>query len=367
MVLFFSRGISLDIWRDSGLLSREMSLYRRLSPHLDSIVFMTYGGKEDRAFIGKLNGVEVLHNRWNLPTDLFGLFAPFLYRSRMRSADIFKTNQINGWWVAGLAKFLYRKPLVVRCGYLLSLDQRRKGYRRLRVLLVSLLEKWAFEFADGAIVPTAEIKKEVTEGYGVSEEKISVIPSAVDTDLFRSMPEIGKTKGRLGFVGRFSPEKNLMLLLDSVAGIGKASLLLVGDGEMRPELERRALELRVDVIFRGHVSNDQLPKVLNTCEAFVLPSRWEGLPKALLEAMACGLAVIGTDVPGIRDIIEHGKTGLICDSSVTGLRSAIFTVLNDASLRKRLGEHAREFVEKHFSLEQAVAQELNLLHLLGKR
>jgi len=366
-MLFFSRGISLAIWRDSGLLEREIAPYQKLLSHLDGITFLTYGGHEDQTLVAELKGAEVLHNRWNLPTDFFGLLVPFLYRSEMRSATVFKTNQINGWWVAGLAKFVHRRPLILRCGYLLSQDQERKRYSRFRIFLISLLERWAFKYADAVVVSSPQMKGEAIRRYGISPEEIRVIPNSVNIDLFRPLSEIERIPGRLGFVGRLSPEKDLPLLLESVAGIKGVSLLIVGDGELRSQLEGMASKNGIDATFCGIVPNYRLPRLLNTCEAFVLPSRWEGMPKALLEAMACGLPVIGTDVPGIRDIIEHGKTGYLCDSSVGGLKSAILTVLDDISLKKRLGMQAREFIINHFSLDQVVTKELELLSILEKR
>ncbi|MFC1531986.1 glycosyltransferase family 4 protein [Thermodesulfobacteriota bacterium] len=361
LVLFFSRGISLSIWHHSGLLERELAIYKKMLSSFKSIAFITYDTDSDLSSIKNLNGFEVLANRWGLPTDLFSLLAPIIYRAKIRHNSIYKTNQINGWWVGGLSKFFYGKPLIVRCGYLLSLDQERKNYSRCRIILTSLLEKWAFRYSDASIVTTPQIKNEVIRRYGLPPEKIRVIPNPIDTDIFCPLPETKEIEGRLGFVGRFSPEKNIKLLLEAVSGLNNTSVLLIGAGELRSELERLASRKGIDVTFCGNVPNYNLPELLNTCQAFVLPSQWEGMPKALLEAMACGLPVIGTNVPGISDLIEHGRTGYLCEPTSKDLHSAIRKVLNDLPLRIKLGKQARNFVVKNYTLEQSVSKELELL------
>ena len=369
LALFFSRGISLATWKDSGLLDRELAPYKRMLSHMESVSFVTYGNDSEGLFLQEEDGFKVLSNRWGLPKDLYSIVSPLLYGVELRSAAIYKTNQISGWWTAGLAKFLYGKPLVVRCGYLLSMDQEQKWkkYSWLRVSLISLLENLAFICADAIIVTTPEMKMEVMRRYGLPPEKINVIPNSVDTDLFRPLPEIKTIPGRLGFVGRFNNQKNLPLLLEAVSDIEEISLIFIGGGEKRPELESRASALGIHIKFYANVPNRDIPELLNTCQAFVLPSRWEGMPKALIEAMACGLPVIGTNVSGIRDIIEHDRTGYLCEPTIDGLRSAIKIILNDSQLRKRLGETAREYVVRNFSIEKTVFKELELLFSMEKR
>lgn len=109
------------------------------------------------------------------------------------------------------------------------------------------------------------------------------------------------------------------------------------------------------------VSHIELPYCLNQASLLVLPSFHEGHPKALPEAMTCGLAVIGTEVPGIREVIRHDERGYLCGSSPEEIRSAIQDVLGDADLRVRMGRNAREFVVEHFALERVVEMELALL------
>ena len=99
---------------------------------------------------------------------------------------------------------------------------------------------------------------------------------------------------------------------------------------------------------------------------FVLPSLYEGQPKTLIEAMAMGMPVLGTDVPGIREVISHGDNGWLCLSDVASLNEAVKNLITDSEKRKKLGEGARRTVEMNYSLDKIVDMEINLIRDLLK-
>ena len=92
-----------------------------------------------------------------------------------------------------------------------------------------------------------------------------------------------------------------------------------------------------------------------------MPSHIEHHPKALLEAMACGLPVIGAEVDGIRELIQHRQTGYLCGTSPESIRTAVQDVLADKALRARMGRNAREFVVENFALERVLEMEMGVL------
>ena len=118
----------------------------------------------------------------------------------------------------------------------------------------------------------------------------------------------------------------------------------------------------VNVTFKGRVPNEQLPLLLNIAEAFVLPSLYEGNPKALLEAMACGLPVIATPVEGNREVVKHKVNGCLTSGiSPEAIREAIMEVLSNTELRIQIGKQARTFIEENYSVGALIQRELALV------
>ena len=122
-------------------------------------------------------------------------------------------------------------------------------------------------------------------------------------------------------------------------------------------VEAEALGSRVLFVERS----DDVASYLSASDVFVLPSAREGHPKTLVEAMACGLAVVGTDAPGIRDVIVSGETGLLVENDRVAFREAIARLLADGDRRARLGRHARDYAREHFSFARVLEAEMTFL------
>ena len=104
-----------------------------------------------------------------------------------------------------------------------------------------------------------------------------------------------------------------------------------------------------------------MPYILNQAKVFILPSYYEGHPKTLLEAMSCGLPCIGSDVTGIREDVEHIKTGYLCKTDYENIANAIEIILSDESLQKTIGKNAREYILKKYSIDQILKMELDVI------
>jgi glycosyltransferase involved in cell wall biosynthesis len=355
-VLFFSHGVSLKQWQDSGLYDREVEYYRRLRQHLDAVVFVTYDTRQNGGDgLRRQLDIEVLHNRWGLNYRLFGLLAPLLWRRRIARCAVLKTNQLTGAWTGVIAKWCTRKPLIVRCGYIPTVGMRMTGESKLRQALWRVLERISVGSADLVFAATEADRAYLVDSYGVPEQRTAIIPTPIDMERFRPPAVLRKEEGLLSYVGRLSSEKDVGLLLDAVRQVPSCRLQIAGTGPLESELRRRAADM--PVTFLGVVPNDALPEVLSRSEIFVLPSRYEGSPKALLEAMACGLAVIGRDVPGTRTVIQHGRNGILFAGGAGELSRSIATLLADADLRARLGAEARRYVVSRYAMDAVAAKE----------
>jgi glycosyltransferase involved in cell wall biosynthesis len=361
LVLFFTYRVSLATWAARGLLDREVELYRRLQPAVGPVTFVTYGGTDDRALGAPLAGIRVLPNRWGLPAWLMSLLAPLLYRRELGEAAVLKTNQASGAWTAVLAKRLTGRPLLVRCGYVWSVNHARESRSRWRSRLVFRLERAALRAADRVAVTSATARDYLVAAHGLDPARVLVVPNHVDTERFTPGLPALREPGLVGFVGRLAPEKNVESLVRAAAAVPGARLIAAGDGPLRPALAELARGLGLAAEFPGAIPNARVPDLLRRLALFVLPSRYEWSPKSLLEAMAAGVPVLAADVPGIREVVRHGETGWLAPGETEGLRAGLAHLLGDAALRERLGEAGRRHVLRHHATERVVEQERALL------
>ncbi|MEX1248245.1 MAG: glycosyltransferase family 4 protein [Anaerolineales bacterium] len=358
LTLFFTQGVSLGTWEEAGMFAREIALYKALRQREVEVTFVTYGGKEEMLRAKEIPGINLITNHWGLPEGWYQRQLKWL----PPRGHIFKSNQVSGADVALTAARRRGAKFIARCGYLLSdFEARRHGEGSPAAETARRLERKVFTNADCVVVTTAAMSESVTGHYAVSRERLRVIPNYVETDRFRPIVRTTSKKFRIGYVGRLEPQKNLSALLEAITGMD-VELSLVGQGSQLDMLSTQAKQSKANARFAGKIPNRELPQFLNSCDLFVLPSLYEGHPKSLLEAMACGLPVIGTRVPGIQELITDGENGLLCDTDAGSLRSAIQRAIDGSDLRDAVGKKARRHVEDNFSLSGVVDLEMTLLH-----
>jgi glycosyltransferase involved in cell wall biosynthesis len=283
-----------------------------------------------------------------------------MFSAYMKQVQILKTQQMSGSWTAVVAKLIFRKKLVVRQGYQLSSFEILEQSKLTKRIFALVLEKIAYRVTDRIIVTSEKDRRYIVHRYRVDDEKIEVIPNFVDTQRFRRIGRIRK-KARIIFVGRLEREKNLMSLIDAVKGIPEVTLCLVAEGSLRKEIESKLRREDIqNVTMLGVIPNEQLPVELNQSMMFVLPSFHEGHPKVVLEAMACGLPVIGSDVEGIRELIQHGITGYLCGTDSASIKKAIRSLLNNPKMMRRIGSNAIRYVRENYALPRIADKEVGL-------
>jgi glycosyltransferase involved in cell wall biosynthesis len=160
---------------------------------------------------------------------------------------------------------------------------------------------------------------------------------------------------------RLHLQKGHRYLLEAAALVPEALFVFAGDGEERKRLEEqtRALGIQQRVRFLGNRSD--VPELLACCDLFVLPSLNEGLPLALLEAMAAGKPVIATAIGGTKEVVTNGSTGLLVPpANSRDLAVAIRLLLSDRALADRMGAAGRQHVSAHFSSDAMVEQTIRV-------
>lgn len=273
--------------------------------------------------------------------------------------------------IAIWAKLLSRVKIRLIVSEHNTLSQSTKSATSLKIKLMPLLIKCFYPRADAVVAVSRGVAEDLVAMTGISADKVKVIYNPVITpDLFAKAKEPldhpwfqpGEPPVILS-VGRLTKQKDFPTLIRAFAIVRKelpVRLMILGEGEDRQELELlvRELKLERDVALPGFDPNPY--KYMKRSAVFVLSSRWEGLPTALIEAMACGCPIVATDCPsGPAEILEEGKWGrLVPVGKPEILAQAILDVLYNPP------EPPPEMTLKRFSLEEVVTLYLQVLGII---
>jgi len=197
---------------------------------------------------------------------------------------------------------------------------------------------------------------------GLPAQKFRVIPNGIDPSVWRpSAQRVRDTVPVVVTVANFRPIKRLADFVEALAIVRGAGVpfrsVLIGDGPLRPELQaridRHSLGDQASLV--GQLPAEQVRQQLDAAAVFVLPSLWEGMPVSIMEAMSMAVPVIGTDVPGIRDLVVSEETGLLVPSSApAALAAALVRLLRDRKQAAAMGEAGRGRIVENFSVERMV-------------
>jgi len=217
------------------------------------------------------------------------------------------------------------------------------------------------------------IKQEAVK-YGLDPGKAWVIRPAVDPDVFRPAGSSRTGEGLVNIATIASPiwSKGYEYVLQAVRMVldqgYQVRFHIVGDG---PERQRvvytvHDLDLEDAVVLHGRCSEEQVVRLLQQSDVFLLSSLSEGISNAVLEAMACGLPIVTTECGGMREAVTDGVEGFVVPvRDPTAMAEALIRLIEDPDLRRRMGHAGRERVLREFTLDQQVQQWLELLEAVA--
>jgi len=307
---------------------------------------------------------------WRAYNELRALFAAEQF-------DIVHTNSTKPGVLGRLAARAAQVPVVIHTVHGFAFPAARFWVTR-RVY------RWAEQFcqpATDALICLNESDREIArEQLHFPADKLHLVTNGIDTNQLRLPTAAQRNNARqllgckndrpiVAMVGRLWPQKDPLCFVEMADRLIRdgvdANFCMIGDGELRGALEEQIAQrgLGDRVFLLGW--RDDVPRLLHGLDLFVLTSRWEGLPLVILEAMACGVPVVASNIPGNRDAVHHGRTGFLADAgSPIAFAAAVASLLNDNSLRNRFSAAARAAAEQNFSLAAHVDRTRSLYHSL---
>lgn len=270
--------------------------------------------------------------------------------------DVLHAHLPHAAWFARLVRLLAPVRVVVDTVHSASTGSaiRRNLYR---------LSSWLTDCVSAVSRP---VEQACVSAHMVPGRQIVVVPNGVDTDAWRPEPEAaGCLRAELGVgddflwvaAGRLEPVKDYATLLEAVAGLPqRARLILAGAGSLETDLRSFSSSLGIDsrVQFLGFTRD--VRRWMKAADACVLASRWEGLPICLLEAGACALPSVATDVAGSNEVVVDGVTGFLArPGNVDSLRRAMLRLMHMTPANRRaMGRNARQRIEERYGMESVL-------------
>jgi len=230
------------------------------------------------------------------------------------------------------------------------------------------IQKFVVRRADRVITPSEFLKK-IVKGWGVQEEKIFVVYNAGPEikQIADTIPKTGLEGDILTSAARLEPWKGMIALVEIMPELLQKNpnfrLLIAGDGPLTESLRSVVKSLKIEdkVILAGRVPHDELMSYFKSSMIFILNTAYEGLPHIVLEAMACGLPVVTTDVCGNPEVVKDNYNGLLVEyNDKEQLKNAIMKIWENRNLREEFIENGKEVLKK-FTREEMISKTLAAL------
>ena len=368
VILIFTYGISLKAWDDSGILKREIEIYKRLSKDEKiRFTFVTFGDIEDQKYSELFDNLTILpiykyinKSKSRILDVIKTAFIAGKVKNILPKKAIIKTNQLNGAWVGIYMKFIMKYPLYLRTGYNLFEFSVKNKKNTLIKLFHYILTQVALLVSDIYVV-TSKADKEYLKKYFFKANQILLIPNWI-LDIKKNSFENRYPK-KVFSVGRLEKQKNFTSLI-KVFTKSDISLDIVGEGSLKSSLKKTAFDSQTDLTLMGNLSYEELNKLYLNYRIFILSSFFEGNPKVVLEAFSRGTLVIAKNNKNTREIIENNVNGILFDD-FKELNSKVNEIISNKTIFEKITSNAYEKVLKFNLISTIINQELDIYKKLN--
>lgn len=360
LLYIFTFDYSLKVWKDAGILERELNYFSELQKNGVDLTLLTYGDESDEKFLGthKFNIIPI-YKYFKRPKNKVIRILKSLFFSKFIienvKFDIIKQNQLQGSWVSILLKLATKKKLIIRTGYdvlLFSIKDKKKFYKK---IIIYIMTQLSVLIADKYTVTSSDDKLFLEKRFFVPKHRIELRRNWVNTPMNNNnLSE--RNQNEILSVGRLESQKNFKHLIDMAKGTGK-KIRIFGEGSEKVNLIELANQNHVSIEINNPVENNALVRIMSQHAFYITTSLFEGNPKSILEAMGAGCVVVAPKYENNTEIIDDHFNGYLynikTENPIELINSKTFEELEIVSI------NAFNTVTDAFSLNKFVENELS--------
>lgn len=293
---------------------------------------------------------RVLYNKQNLHSIIYAFLTPiFHYKILKQAKYYFATRTPSSLYPIYNSFFFKNKKVIIYWNYDWIEMAKKINKSKFYILFVKFWTYLTLKLCKNYIVTNQTDKTNILKYK--KNANILILPSSIDNTVFKPLNNIEKKPNTLLFVGRLTYQKNLDTLIKVVSELKNIELHIVGEGELRKELEKLSKNLIANVIFHGSKNQYEIVQMLNKYSLFILPSYTEGISNALVEAMACKIPVIASNIYTTAEIIQDKYNGILCETDRESIKSKIEYAINHYDNMIEYAENAYQMVLKDFTVD----------------
>lgn len=348
-----------------GVLQREIKYIKAIAKNFNEVHLFSPDTKDVIQDIApNVTAHAFPFNIGKLTKFAYYILTPIMFFRIFRASTLIKCKEFSGGLPFVIAKRLHKKKGLISYRWNWSDGAKKDPTKgRFNYIIRKAIENFCFKNAD-VITTTSSSLKDVVEKHGVDNDKIIVLPNFIECDVFKPDKKIQNDNLEILLIGRLVHIKNYPLVLEAAHMLSQKGIKLkttiIGQGPLKKDLLVLADKYKIKLEIIDRVSNEKVPEYINKSLIYVMCSRSEGNPKALLEAMSCEKSVIGTNVRGIRDIIKNQENGLLCEEKPESLADSIERLITDPILRNKLSKNARKYVKETCSFKRILEKEIDI-------
>ena len=316
--VFLTYDYSLETWEKNGTLNRELKIFKEIAKSENiKFKFISY----DKGYVLKNSDLQQYIETVSIYKNLkyfnnkylrfiYSFYIPFKIKEEVEKSDLIFQNQLDGSWISMITKKLTKKPLMIRTGYDAYQFSINENKNKLFVYFYRVLTKLSLKYSDLYTVTSLSDKNYLENNFKNAKVKITRNWSG----LSKKNTENKRYSNKILCVGRLVEQKNYIFLINSLSKYKKSiSIDIVGEGPEKNKIKNLSKEKNVEVNYLGKINHDNLSDIYQKYRLYAIPSKFEGNPKTLLEAMGNGCIVLASNIENHSEIIDNSINGFLFD------------------------------------------------------